>query len=255
MLNACSDANALAWTPGEVGICLWTAKLPVGSFRGSGTGRKRARRDHFLYDFKGTPSARQAALRRPSSNAGVRAHRGIARNGVRTGPEPGGVTGSSPGRGGRPAAPSRAEALGARRRHHVSRPAPAGRQSPPQRSPMTAIARTGRRVGLASVARSPGERSPTSARNAAHCPGRPLHPQGHLKILSNRCAESIFGTHPCARSLYRPSGPDGEGQATGQARNARGEPLREDQADREASSWYVNRPQPVLIHCVRTCGP
>jgi hypothetical protein len=38
-------------------------------------------------------------------------------------------------RGGRPAAPSRAEALGARRRRQVSRPAPAGRQSLPQRGP------------------------------------------------------------------------------------------------------------------------
>jgi hypothetical protein len=67
--------------------------------------------------------------------------------------------------------------------------------------------------------RSPG-------RNAAHCPGRPLHPQGHPKILSNRSAESIFGTHPCARSLCRPSGPGGKGQARGQALNARGEPPR-----------------------------
>jgi hypothetical protein len=36
-------------------------------------------------------------------------------------------------RGGRPAAPCRAEALRARRRHQVSRPAPAGRRSTPQR--------------------------------------------------------------------------------------------------------------------------
>jgi hypothetical protein len=58
----------------------------------------------------------------------------------------------------------------------------------------------------------------TPARNAAHCLGRSLHQQGHPKIVSNRSAERIFGTHPCARSLYRPSGPDGEGQARGQAR-------------------------------------
>jgi len=67
-------------------------------------------------------------------------------------------------------------------------------------------------------------RSQPPGRNAAHCPARPLHPQGHPKILSNRSAESIFGTHPCARSLCRPGGPDGEGQAEGQARNVRGKP-------------------------------
>ena len=61
-------------------------------------------------------------------------------------------------------------------------------------------------------------------RNAAHCPGGPLHPHRHSKIFSNRFAESIFGTHPCARSLCRPCGPDGEGQARGQAPSARGEP-------------------------------
>jgi hypothetical protein len=39
-------------------------------------------------------------------------------------------------------------------------------------------------------------RSQRSGRNAAHCPGRPLRRQGHPKILSNRSAERIFGTHP-----------------------------------------------------------
>jgi hypothetical protein len=39
------------------------------------------------------------------------------------------------------------------------------------------------------------------------CPGVPLHRQGHPKILSNRSAESIFGTHPNGRrSLCTPSG-------------------------------------------------
>jgi hypothetical protein len=33
-----------------------------------------------------------------------------------------------------------------------------------------------------------------SDRNAAHCPGRPLQRQGHLKIVSNRFAETIFRT-------------------------------------------------------------
>jgi hypothetical protein len=34
ILNACSDVSGLAWTPGEIGICPWTAKIPVGPFRG-----------------------------------------------------------------------------------------------------------------------------------------------------------------------------------------------------------------------------
>ena len=33
-------------------------------------------------------------------------------------------------------------------------------------------------------------------RNAAHCPGRPLQRQGHPKLVSNRFAETSFGTHP-----------------------------------------------------------
>ena len=45
-------------------------------------------------------------------------------------------------------------------------------------------------------------------------------------IVSNRSAETIFRTALERRSLCQPSGPDGEGQAGGQARNARGEPQR-----------------------------
>ena len=81
-------------------------------------------------------------------------------------------------------------------------------------------------VSLALDAPAAGERSGSTGRNAAHYPGRPLHPQGHLKILSNRSAERIFRTHPCTRSLWRPSGSDGKGQAKGQARSERGEPLQ-----------------------------
>jgi len=51
--------------------------------------------------------------------------------------------------------------------------------------------------------------------------------QGHPKIVSNRSAETIFRTPPLsAGDLCQPSGPDGEGQARGQARSARGEPLQ-----------------------------
>jgi hypothetical protein len=32
VLNACSDASGLAWTFEEVGICLWTAKIPCWFF-------------------------------------------------------------------------------------------------------------------------------------------------------------------------------------------------------------------------------
>ncbi len=40
------------------------------------------------------------------------------------------------------------------------------------------------------------------------------------------CTIGTDRTHPCTRSLWRPSGPDGKGQARGQARDARGAPLR-----------------------------
>jgi len=73
----------------------------------------------------------------------------------------------------------------ARLRHHVSRSARDGPASAP---------------GVP----APGE----SRRHRAGTPrivwAGPLHEQGHPKILSNRSAESIFGTHPCARSLCRP---------------------------------------------------
>ena len=38
------------------GVRLWTAKIPVGSFRGPASGRER---DYFLYGFYGAPTARQ----------------------------------------------------------------------------------------------------------------------------------------------------------------------------------------------------
>ena len=64
-------------------------------------------------------------------------------------------------------------------------------------------------------------------RDAAHYLGWPLQRQGHPKIVSNRFAETIFGTRPLsAGDLCQPSGPDGEGQAEGQARNSRGGPPR-----------------------------
>ena len=78
-------------------------------------------------------------------------------------------------------------------------------------------------VGLTRDAPSPGRSSARGAERGA-LSGPPLHPQGHPKTLSNRSAERIFRTQPCARSLQRPRRPDGEGQAKGQARAARGKP-------------------------------
>ncbi len=51
------------------------------------------------------------------------------------------------------------------------------------------------------VTRTPGapiavKMSQPSGRNVAHCLGRPLQRQGHPEIVSNRFAETIFGTHP-----------------------------------------------------------
>jgi hypothetical protein len=45
-------------------------------------------------------------------------------------------------------------------------------------------------VVIRHVRQSPCQRSQTPGRNAAHCPRRPLHPQGHPKILSNRSAKT-----------------------------------------------------------------
>ena len=70
---------------------------------------------------------------------------------------------------------------------------------PPYR-PGAAPVRENQAVTFAQSAPSPG--SHRRGRNAAHCPGRPLRPQGHPKILSTRSAERIFRTHPCRRSLW-----------------------------------------------------
>jgi hypothetical protein len=43
------------------------------------------------------------------------------------------------------------------------------------------------------------------------------------RCFASRCAGRAFGA-PLTPETYQPSGPDGEGQAGGQARKARGEP-------------------------------
>ena len=93
--------------------------------------------DNFLYGFKGTPCGRA----RPSGLGRIRTRkRGGSRNCVKqrmdhagAGRDRGQLADS--GAGGLPR-PCRAGALRARRRHQVSRPASAGRQFPPQRTPI-----------------------------------------------------------------------------------------------------------------------
>jgi len=169
---------------------------------------------NFLYGFKGTPAARQA--RRPGR--GFEGRREPPRE--RNSRDDRAVSG--PGR------------RGTRRRGAAAFPAPSGRKpygaascrarlpgTGPRAVPAVAPkCRTCKRCPAACLGARrlpPDEESQWRGRNAAHRTERPLHPQGHPKILSNRFAESIFGTHPCARSLCRPGGPDGEGQANGQA--------------------------------------
>ena len=110
-----------------------------------------------LYMFKGTPSARQAVRPWPSSGAETREHRGIARAAREPVQCRAGRRAPRRLRGGRPAAPCRAGALGARRRHQVSTPAPAGRQFRRNATQVHATAKTGRTVLLAPGILSPGK--------------------------------------------------------------------------------------------------
>ena len=148
--------------------------------------------DNFLYGFKGAPSARHAYGRnRP---------RELARA---TGGQYGGrVTGDK--RQGSPGArrcwaaafvapfgrkPYGATSCQARLPRH--RPQPVAAVTPRCRA-NTSRARPSR---SRQVRRSPCERSQPPGQNAAHCPGRPLHPQGHPKILSNRSQKPLRRKH------------------------------------------------------------
>jgi hypothetical protein len=80
---------------------------------------------------------------------------------------------------------------------------------------------TARAVTLAPGAPTTARMSQRTGRNAAHYLGWPLQPQ--------RCSASRWRGTRLRRAvdpgdLGQPSGPDGEGQARGQARNAHGEP-------------------------------
>jgi hypothetical protein len=98
-------------------------------------------------------------------------------------------------------------------------PAP-GRSAPRRNAPW--VMRSTSWPGWSSRARCAsrrmkGPRRP--GRNAAHCPGWPLQRQGHPKIVSKTASQKrSSGPTLERRSLCQPSGPDGEGQAKGQAR-------------------------------------
>jgi len=68
ILNACSDASRLIWTPMGKGVRVWTVKIPAGSFRGPASEREG---DHFLYELQGraygTPIAYRRCHRRSQS--------------------------------------------------------------------------------------------------------------------------------------------------------------------------------------------
>jgi hypothetical protein len=111
--------------------------------------------DNFLYGFKGTPPARQAVRPGPvrtRERESIEDSRELTREQSQW---PAGRQALCRLWGGRPAAPCRAGALGARRRHQASRPAPAGRQFPQQRGRCTATARTDRAILLAPDILSP----------------------------------------------------------------------------------------------------
>ena len=90
----------------------------------------------------------------------------------------------------------RAEALRRDELPRMAAPAPARGRSPPSR-PDAVPHEQGQAVTLApSAPIAVRKESQPRDGNAAHYPGRPLQRQGHPKILSNRFAERIFGTHP-----------------------------------------------------------
>ncbi len=172
--------------------------------------------------IKGTPSARLArrpgpgyASRREHRGSKLsgrddrplvaRGHRGLAVAGRQLRSRP---SGQQPyGRGGcRARLPRHRPAAGPRRNAPVPRHTNRTRPS-----------------SLRQVRRSPG-RSQVPGRNAAHCPGWPLQRQGHPRSFLAAPQKRSWDPPLSTGDLCRPGGPDGEGQARGQARNARGEP-------------------------------
>ncbi len=78
-------------------------------------------------------------------------------------------------------------------------------------------------------------------RNAAHCPGRPLQ----LTVLRIPLRGTRLQHAVDLGCLCRPSGPDGEDQARGQARNARGKPRRQSRGRERTQDPYYQRRCPT----------
>jgi hypothetical protein len=160
-------------------------------------------------------TASRAHRRRATPTAGTgdaswREQPGGAQSDRGTGDKRQGSPGVSPLRGG--------SFRRARLPRHRPQPVPAVTTPMPRHTSRTRPSRSRR------VRRSPCERSQPPGRNAAHCPGRPSSVKGNPRSFLSASQKGSSGPALERRSLCRPSGPDGEGQARGQARSARGEP-------------------------------
>jgi hypothetical protein len=101
-----------------------------------------------------------------------------------------------------------------------------------------------------------GKMSQPPGRNAAHCPGWPLQRQGHPKIVSKTASQKrSSGPTLDPGDLCQPSGPDGEGQARGQARNARGEPRLDLALRTNRSPWHISLGNLPSVLCCSVMNP
>lgn len=170
ILNACSDVSGLAWTPGEIGICPWTVKIPAGTFRGAGSKRvvattfSTSSRAHLR---RARPSGPDRAL---SKSAG---HRGEALDRRRCLPWAGWGSGVSPPRAAAwPTALARkCTAWAAAAAFVPPQPPPGG---PRRHAPWRPCLQEGRAVLLA-----PGD--PVAAQD--HCQERSLRSRRHAMAL------------------------------------------------------------------------
>ena len=140
----------------------------------------------------------------------------------------------------------RALRAGALRRDELPRtaaPAPAA-AGPRRHAPMPRHTSRARPSRSRRVRRSPCEGHSHRAGTCRALSGSaPLQRQGHPKILSKRFAEKDLRDPPLsAGDLCQPSGPDGEGQAGGQARNMRGEPFAHSLSIK-TRRWQPNEPR------------
>jgi hypothetical protein len=209
---------------------------PAGPQRGTNPSRKRGsspspprpapariftQRDHppdvmsFLYSFKGAPPAPGLTAPGVNSEDGREQPRGKGGQG-----DPPLAAGVHPGLSPLRAAAFRralwAEAHQARRLPRTVPPVTGRLRFPPYPAAAPPAPRPGRRPR----ARVPiaVKMSQRRGRNAAHCPGWPLQRQGYPKIVSKTASQKrSSGPTLERRSLYQPSGPDGEGQARGHA--------------------------------------